>query len=76
MYALKRNDFIFITGQCGSAKSSLIRLVERTINKQMSTVNVSQLKNSSLLFPSKNKQRLFLDLIFLRLILTKMKNKN
>jgi ABC-type lipoprotein export system ATPase subunit len=50
MYALKRNDFIFITGQCGSAKSSLIRLVERTINKQMSTDNVSQLKNSSVLF--------------------------
>jgi ABC-type ATPase involved in cell division len=44
MYAIKRNDLIFITGQTGSAKSSLIRLVERTINKQMSTVNVSQLK--------------------------------
>ncbi|CAF3428145.1 unnamed protein product [Rotaria socialis] len=40
IYALKRNDLIFITGQCGSAKSSLIRLVERTINKQMSTVSV------------------------------------
>lgn len=44
MYALKRNDLIFITGQSGSAKSSLIRLVERTINKQMNTVNVSQFK--------------------------------
>jgi ABC-type ATPase involved in cell division len=42
MYALKRNDLIFITGKSGSAKSSLIRLVERTINKQMSSVNVSQ----------------------------------
>jgi ABC-type ATPase involved in cell division len=42
MYALKRNDLIFITGESGSAKSSLIRLVERTINKQMSSVNVSQ----------------------------------
>lgn len=44
MYALKRNDLVFIIGQSGTAKSSLIRLVERTINKQMSTVNVSQLK--------------------------------
>jgi ABC-type ATPase involved in cell division len=50
MYALKRNDFIFITGQCGSAKSILIRLVERTINEQMSTVNVSQVKNSGDLY--------------------------
>jgi ABC-type ATPase involved in cell division len=45
MYALKRNDIIFITGPSGSAKSSLIRLVERTINKQTSTVSVSELKN-------------------------------
>jgi ABC-type ATPase involved in cell division len=44
MYALKRNDLIFLTGPSGSAKSSLIRLAERTINKQMSTVNVSQFK--------------------------------
>ncbi|CAF5096894.1 unnamed protein product, partial [Rotaria sp. Silwood1] len=44
MYALKRNDLIFITGECGTAKSSLIRLVERTMNKQMSANNVSQLK--------------------------------
>jgi ABC-type phosphate/phosphonate transport system ATPase subunit len=42
MYALKRNDLIFIIGETGSAKSSLIRLVERTINKQMSSVNVSE----------------------------------
>ncbi|CAF5066700.1 unnamed protein product, partial [Rotaria sp. Silwood1] len=39
MYALKRNDLIFITGECGTAKSSLIRLVERTMNKQMSANN-------------------------------------
>jgi ABC-type phosphate/phosphonate transport system ATPase subunit len=39
---LKRNDLIFIIGETGSAKSSLIRLVERTINKQMSSVNVSE----------------------------------
>ena len=50
MYALKRHDLIFITGQSGSAKSSLIRLVERTINKQMSTVNVSELKDFSRFF--------------------------
>lgn len=42
MYSIKRNDFIYLIGPTGSAKSSLIRLVERTINKQMSTVNVSQ----------------------------------
>ena len=41
MYAIKRHDLIFLIGRTGSAKSSLIRLVERTINKQMSTVNVS-----------------------------------
>ena len=47
MYALKRNDIIFITGESGSAKSSLIRLVERTINKQTSTVNVSEIEKLS-----------------------------
>ena len=45
MYSIKRNDFIYLIGPTGSAKSSLIRLVERTINKQMSTVNVSSLLN-------------------------------
>ena len=44
MYALKRNDLIYIIGETGTAKSSLIRLVERTINKQSSSVNVSQTK--------------------------------
>ncbi|CAF4010348.1 unnamed protein product [Rotaria sordida] len=45
MYALKRNDFIFITGQSTTAKSTLIRLVERTINKQISTVNGDSTNN-------------------------------
>ncbi len=41
MYAIKRHNLIFICGESSTAKSTLIRLVERTINKQMSTVNVS-----------------------------------
>ena len=42
MYAIKRNDFIFLIGQSRSAKSSLIRLLQRAINKQISIVNVSK----------------------------------
>jgi len=53
MHSIKRNDLIFVTGPVGTGKSSLIRLAERTINKQMSTVNVSRanlLKNRGFFF--------------------------
>ncbi|UJR29306.1 hypothetical protein I4U23_010520 [Adineta vaga] len=39
MNAIQRFNMIFLTGQSGSGKSSLIRLVERTINKQMNSTN-------------------------------------
>lgn len=41
MYALERYDLVFITGESGSAKSSIIRLAERTFNKQLQSSNVS-----------------------------------
>ncbi|CAF4449025.1 unnamed protein product, partial [Adineta steineri] len=51
MNAVKRNDFIFIIGQCGSAKSSLIRLVERTMNKQMSLTNTNSNEQQKTIVP-------------------------
>ncbi|CAF1514427.1 unnamed protein product, partial [Adineta ricciae] len=41
MYAIQRHDMIFLIGQSGSAKSGLIRLAERTFNKQMNSANVN-----------------------------------